>query len=246
MEPIFDDELSKAIENYDQIAASSLVSMKRKDTSAKNAGWHRFVREIHDELSDHGRLKFPYSKAMEEASRRKKMNTNVENLNKIRQEKVQQNRIKKEISVQTDVPFKPSFMEIYSYKIKKNEDTLTESEFYFEDITKCICNGIVKILDLYMKEIPYEFFEIPAFRSYYEGCTEDTKIFINSMIYTHFDKIFDEPYRPELDIVDEKFLRNFGTDSLKFFLYIVNSIFKNSRKFFSLCIFPHVVVRKID
>lgn len=251
MEPIFDDEISNAIENYEQVVASSLVSMKKKDKSPKIVSpkmtkWRSLVREIHNEISDNGRLKVPYPKAIEEAARRRKTNTNIQNLHKIQEKKVRQNRIKKEISIQTEIPFKPSFAEIYSYKIKKNEDTLTESDFFFEDINKCICNGIVKILDLYMNEIQYEIFEVSTFKTYYDNCNEDTKIFINSLIYTHFDKIFDEAYHPELDIVDEKFLRNFATDSLITFHHIVNSMFKYSEKFFNLCIFPRVVVRKID
>jgi hypothetical protein len=248
MDLVLDDEIAQAIENYEKSAIFSLVSMKRTNVkSSKSSEWKNFVKSVHDEMTDNGRLKIPYKKAMEEASRRKRISTNSKNVDESRRKKIQQNRNKKETGTQTQVGFKSSFEEIYSYKIKKNEDVLTTSDFYFEDITKCISTGLVKILDLYMREVPYEFFEIPAFRSYYDRCIEDTKIFINSLIYTHFNKkIFDEPYRPEINTVDIKFMDKYSISSLEIFWYITNSIFKNSRKFFSLDICTHMLVRKFD
>jgi hypothetical protein len=250
MEPIFDEELNKAIEDYEKFAISSLVSMKHKDVSTKSSlkttEWKNYVKKVHEEISDNGRLKIPYSKAMGEASRRRRISTNTENLHKIRQTKVIQNRSKKESETQTEVGFKSSFVEICGYKIKKNDNVLLESEFYFEDITKCISNGIVKILNLYMKEVPYEFFEIPEFRKYYEESNEEIKNFINCLVYTHYNKIYNQSYKVELYIIDLKFLKKFSKDSLDIFWYVVNYIFKNSNKFFHLVICPRVLIRKID
>jgi len=243
MENIFDDdEIRTAIEEYDRSISSSLIERK----SPKMTEWKNFVKDVHNEISDNGRIKIPYTKAMTEASRRKRMSTNVQNLNKIRKEKVSQNRSKKEAETQTEIGFKSSFKEIYSYKIMKNNDVLVESDFHFEDPTKCLSHGLVKILDLYMNEVSYEFFETPGFRTYYEDSNEDTKIFVNCMIYTHFDKIFDEPYREELDIVDDRFMNNYSKSSLDCFWYITNSIFKNSMKFFSLVLNPKILIRKIE
>jgi hypothetical protein len=254
MENIFEDEeIRKATEEYDRSVASSLLAIKnskkesqKSSKSVKMTEWKEYVRDVHNEISDNGRIKISYSKAISEASRRKKMNTNLENLNKIRLDKIAKNRSKKEVGTQTEVGFKSGFLEIYSYKIKKNEDVLVESEFHFEDFNKCLSSGLVKILDLYMSEVPYEFFEIPGFRNYYDDSNEDLKIFINSLIYTYFDKIFDEPYREELDIVDERFMNNYARCSLESFWYITNSIFKNSKKFFTLNVVPKILVKKIN
>jgi hypothetical protein len=252
MENIFDDEeIKSAVEEYDRSAASSLLAIKdsierKSKKSLKMTEWKNFVKDVHNEISDNGRIKISYAKAMTEASKRKRMSTNVQNLNKIRKEKVSQNRSKKEAETQTEIGFKPSFKEIYGYKIMKNEKTLFDPVFHYEDAIKCISDGLVKILDLYMSEVSYEFFETPDFKSIYQYSNEDTKIFINCMIYTHFDKIFDEPYREELDIVDNRFMDNYSKSSLDCFWCITNYIFKNSMKFYSLVFNPKVLIRKIE
>ena len=254
MEQIFEDDIENAIEEFERSAASSLLAIKvsnekkspKSPKSAKMTEWKSYVREVHDEISDNGRIKIPYTKAMTEASRRKRENTNKENLNKIRRDKVAKNRSKKEAETQTEIGFRPSFVQIYTYKISKNGVVVIEMVFQFEDPNVCLSRGLLRILNSFIKEVPYEFFAIPGFRRYYDDSKEDTKIFINSLIYTYFDKIFDEPYREEISIVDLDFFNKFSMNTLEFFWRLTNSIFENAGKSYKLHIIPTNLIRKIE
>jgi len=237
-----DTETLQAIDEYERTAASSfLVSLKEvediwspesKKPESKKSNWSTYVKSVHKELSKDGTVKVLYSKALQEASSRNRSNINAENLNKIRKEKVSSNRRKSKASVPIPVEPEPEgpiqvLTEVYNYRITKLDDTYIRSSVVcFKTLEKCMAFGLHKILEAHFNRIPYEYFiHEHNYKVYQNIQNEDVKIFMNSLMYTYYDKIYDESYREKIDIVDTTSLNKFCLNSLNQIATIVHSIY---------------------
>ena len=237
-----DDETLQAIDEYERTVVSSLISLKEvediwspesKKPESKKSNWSTYVKSVHKELSKDGTIKVLYSKALQEASSRNRSNINAENLNKIRKEKVSSNRRKPKASVWVQMEPKPevlnhdSLTEVYNYRITKLDDTyIRSSTASFKTLEKCMAFGLHKILEAHFDRIPYEYFiHEHNYKVYQNIQNEDVKIFMNSLMYTYYDKIHDESYREKIDIVDTTSLNKFCLNSLNQISTIVHSIY---------------------
>lgn len=243
-----DSEILKSIDEYERTVASSfLLSLKEieniwndePETSEEihpkfpseprkstESNWKTYINSVHKELSKNGTIKIPYSKVIQEASSRKRTNTNVANLNKIRKEKITNNRKVKTI-VQTELePLK----DVFKYRLLKlDKSYIGESPMCFKSLEKCISSGLNIFLENFFKYVPYEFFSKENFVTFYKQniMIEDIKIFTNSLLYTYYDKVYDNSYKDKIEIVDNIFLGKFCLNSLHHFRETINSIFES-------------------
>jgi hypothetical protein len=241
--------MSLHIEDTD--VAKLLTSLKSNSYSKKNprAEWNNYDKEVRKEMITKSEKPVSYMEARSEASKRRRIQNNISNLNKARKERVESNRRSVKFQEEPEIFVIDSDSEneveetepkekiehydynnfkvqvVYTFKIIHNS-FIESSSFSYEKHKDCLVGGLLHYLSKYSEFITFTLFDTTFFKqkTYKEVFSDNLKLFFNSWIFDQINLVFDQKFKDSIVKVDYDMLNKFTIPELEYLCFLYKTV----------------------
>jgi hypothetical protein len=212
---------------------NSLRAPKKQNTIPRNA-WMNFIKEVREEMSSKSGKSVSYLDAVAEASKRRRNQTNISNLNKIRKEKIETHRRSKEVIIDSDsedenvqdLKSKIEYINVnghniqvvYNYKMMYKDKVVACSFYNYETQKDCLIYGLLDYTKNYSKYTNFTTFYSENFieKVYREKFNDNLKLFFNSWFFEETKLVYDQSFKNLTKKVDSDLLSVFTIPELEY------------------------------
>jgi hypothetical protein len=238
----------------DEFAVNLLKSFKQNSSSKKKPReeWNNYVKEVRKEMISKSEKPVSYIEARSEASKRRRIQNNISDLNKARKERVENNRRSVKFQEESEIFIIDSDSEneaeepeesksseeieyydynnfkvqvVYTFKIIHNS-FIEFSSFSYEKYKDCLVGGLLHYLDKYSEFIAFTLFDTTLFKqkTYKEVFSDNLKLFFNSWIFDQINLVFDKNFKDLIVKINYDMLNKFTIPELEYLCFLYKTV----------------------